>query len=836
MTLTDLLGRFDDVEETADGYLVHCPAHVDSHQSLRLTVSDAGKVLVRCRAGCPTTKVLESLGLTMKDLASMTPGDATPDRTATSVDVPAPAAEVAALAVKLDAYAATLATASVIGEQGDPGVDALDYASRRFGVTAEDARRLGLGYATDLGGGPRLVVPFRDREGVARGFQARALDPASSVRWLGPKSPEGASWAKIGFFPGLGGYDEILITEGPGDALTGAAAGFDTIGIRGAGLATNASALDALVSTADGRPVVIAGDGDVAGRRFAAELADALLGRGLSVKLLPMRPDKDLTDWRADDPERFHDDLLYHVAKAEVARSLTAALLAWDEDRYSLSDLGGARYLRDYIESLGSGVRYSEEAGFFLLDEGVWRKDERQAVRTHAQSVADLLRGLAMQASSEAKRDGASDSDVKRAARLNRYAAHAQTTRGLDAMIRELQAVQGVPASIEEFDQHGHFLAARNGVIDLRTGELRPHDPTLLITKRVDLVYEPDAQAPRWEQFLREIFPAHPTLPAYMQRLVGYGITGQTDEQCFAVLWGTGANGKSVLTDTLTGCFRELTVTTPFATFEDRGSGGIPNDVAALKGARLVMAAEGEQGRPMAESVLKRVTGRDMISARFMRKEFFEFRPTFLLMLATNFKPSFKGQDEGLWRRVKLIPFERYFLPEERDHRLGDALLAEAPGILAWAVRGAIAWYAGGLQDPDVIRSSTKEYRETSDALAGFLPGVFVFDADAGRVEGKILFEQYLQWADEENLPQRERWTRRTFFAALEERGLTKRRTNGGVAFENVRRARLADRHPEEVVTSESDRAADEPLALSPDKPPTAVAPALSGPDLDGFV
>jgi putative DNA primase/helicase len=831
MTLTELLGRFDDVENTPDGYLVPCAAHPDSHNSLRLTVSDAGKVLMRCRAGCPTPRVLEALDLTMKDLASMTPGDATPDHTATSVDVPAPAAEVAALAVRLDAYSLDL-----LPSQGEAPSPALEYARERFGISPADAARLGLGYATDLGGGPRLVVPFRDRDGVARGFQARALDADATVRWMGPKSPDGASWAKVGYFPGVGGYDEVLITEGPGDALTGAAAGFDTIGVRGAGLSSNASALDAIVATADGRPVVVAGDGDVAGRRFASELGDALMARGLVVKLLPMRPDKDLTDWRADDPGRFHDDLIYHVAKAEVARSLSAALLAWDEDRYSLTDLGGARYLRDHIESVGSGVRYSEEAGFFLLDEGVWRKDERQAVRTHAQAVADLVRGLAMQAAAEAKRDGASDEDKKRAARLNRYAAHAQTTRGLDAMLRELQAVQGVPASIEDFDQHGHYLAVRNGVIDLRTGELRPHDPGLLLTKRVDLDYDPTATAPRWEQFLREIFPAHAALPAYMQRLVGYGITGQTDEQCFAVLWGTGANGKSVLTDTLTGCFRELTVTTPFATFEDRGSGGIPNDVAALKGSRLVMAAEGEQGRPMAESVLKRVTGRDMISARFMRKEFFEFRPTFLLMLATNFKPSFKGQDEGLWRRVKLIPFERYFLPEERDHRLGDALLAEAPGILAWAVRGAIAWYAGGLQDPEVIRSSTKEYRETSDALAGFLPGVFIFDAAAGRVSGKDLFEQYLQWADEENLPQRERWTRRTFFSALEERGLTKRRVSGGVAFENVRRARISDRHPDEAMPAETERAAEEPLALSTDKPATTAAPAFSGPDLDGII
>jgi putative DNA primase/helicase len=833
LTLAELLARFDNVEETPDGWLVPCPAHDDAHNSLRLSISDAGKVLVRDRAGCPTPKVMEALGLTMRDLATMTPGDVHLAHTATSRDVPADPGAVAALAVQLDRYADALAA-----YDSPAGDRAVAYAHERFGVSFEDAKRLGLGYADDLGGGPRLVVPFRDKAGVARGFQARALSPESSIRWLGPKSPDGASWAKVGWFPGLGGYDEVLITEGPGDALTSSAAGFDTIGIRGAGLSANEAVVAAILELVGDRPVVVAGDGDAAGRRFTQTLAEALHGHGLDVKLLPMRDGKDLTDWRADDPARFHDDLLYHVAKAQRLQTRATLLgeLAWDEERYSLTDLGAARYLRDYVESIGSGVKYTEEAGFYLLEDGVWRQDTRQGIRTHAQAVADLVRKFAKTAAiatAGGEEEGVSERDKKRAGRLNRYAAHVQTSRGIDSMLRELQAVHGVPAAFEDFDKHPDLLAVRNGVVDLRTGELGPHDPSLLLTRRVDIDYDPDAKAPRWERFLDEVFPNHATLPAYMRRLTGYGITGRTTDQCFVVHYGTGANGKSVFTDTITEVFRELTVTTPFSTFEDRQSGGIPNDLAALKGARLVMAAEGEQGRPMAEAVLKRVTGRDLISARFMRKEFFEFRPTFLLSLATNFKPSFKGQDEGLWRRVKLVPWERYFADHERDGRLPEKLMAEAPGILAWAVRGAVEWYANGLDDPEVIQTQTREYRETSNALDGFLPGLYVKDSSGKSVQGDQLFAAFQEWADEGNYLDLKRWSRRTFYGALSERGLVQRRGTGGkTVFDGIRRERQTDRLPNH---DQPERADDATPATSVAVTPTDTS-GLSGADIGNLV
>jgi putative DNA primase/helicase len=343
-----------------------------------------------------------------------------------------------------------------------------------------------------------------------------------------------------------------------------------------------------------------------------------------------------------------------------------------------------------------------------------------------------------------------------------------------------------------KFDAAPDLLSFRNGTVELRTGKIRPHDKRDMMTYALDINFRADAKAPRWESFMGEIFPDMPEMVPYMQRMLGYGISGYTDEQCFCVLWGKGANGKSVLTDTLTAVFRTISTTTPFATFEDKASGGIPNDLAALRGSRLVMASEGESGRPMSEAVLKRVTGKDEIAARFLRQEFFTFRPTFLLMLATNHKPKFRGQDDGLWRRVKMIPFKRFFAPSERDHNLDRKLLAEAEGIAAWCVRGAVAWFAGGLQDPEMISEATDEYKATSDALSGFFPGVIVAD-DSARMDGSAAFNSYLEWCEAENLPAKEQWTRTAFYSAMEERGAVKRRGNKGMALVGIR---LADAGP----------------------------------------
>ncbi|MGW6313802.1 phage/plasmid primase, P4 family [Streptomyces sp. NPDC055099] len=815
MEFKDVLARFGDVSAEADGgYLALCPAHSDSRPSLRIWRGDDFKVRLTCRAGCKTDKVRIAARLNWNDLFNAT-GDGL------TVPKEKPALVGTALTAQLAMYV------DATNERfrfGDSEVDsqARLYVADRFGLDAETAAELmlgvdgdavrvpGLDYTDSEGRArnyrsrgfrqfPRLTVPLNDFAGVTRGLQGRDLSGHCPGRWLSLSNPEGLRWGQYGVFRGSGGYSVTIVSEGPGDGLTSVAVGYDAVCIRGASLAGSPDLLAELAAGLEGSQVIAAGDNDEAGQRFNRALADGLKPYGIEVYALSLPnlgPKTDLTKWREttgdDFPALMHNAVKSArpvVDRAVAEASQRKATLAKRTGAVSVSDDQGrdaAAILADLVRTYGESdamnahalvawsdgrIKYAPGLGFHTWNGVTWERSEHKVRQEiHRMGAALVLAGNAQEAR-----------------------GFTMTTR-IDALMTELRSVPSVYVNAEEFDAAPHLLSFRNGVVDLRTGELRDHDKNDMLTVSLPVEYDPEATCPRWEQFLSEIFPGNADLVGYMQRITGYGITGNTSEQCFCVFWGKGANGKSVFTDTLTSVFGNITKTTPFATFEDKGSGGIPNDIAALRGSRLVMASEGESGKPMSEAVLKRVTGKDKVTARFLRQEFFTFSPTFLIMLATNHKPRFKGQDEGLWRRVKLVPFTRYFAPHERDYDLDKKLLAEAPGIVAWAVRGAVEWYASGLRDPESITSATRDYRATSDALAGFysedpsVPAVLV-KSEGSVMLGGDAFNHYLDWCEAENLPSKERWTRRAFFSAMEERGVSRKRVAKGNALVGVRMA-----------------------------------------------
>ncbi|MFE9026210.1 phage/plasmid primase, P4 family [Streptomyces iakyrus] len=816
MLFTDVLARFENLSPMDDGgYIAKCPAHDDSRPSLRIWRGDDFKVRLKCRAGCETDSVRKAARLNWNDLFNAA-GDGL------TVPKEKPVLVGTALTAQLAMYVDATNERFRLGES-EVDVQARRYAADRFGLDAETAAELMLGVDgdavrvpgldyTDSDGRernyrsrsfrqfPRLTVPLNDFAGVTRGLQGRDISGHCPGRWLSLTNPERQRWGQYGVFRGSGGYGVIVVSEGPGDGLTSVAVGYDALAIRGAALAASPELLAELAAGLKGYQVIAAGDNDEAGQRFNRALAEGLKPHGIDVYVLPipnLGPKTDVTKWREHNPAEFapafHAAVKHArpvIARREAEAEQRKAVVAERTGAVTVSDDQGrdaAEILADLVRTYGESdamnahalvawsdgrIKYAPGLGFHTWNGVTWERSEHKVRQEiHRMGAALVLAGQTQEAR-----------------------GFTMTTR-IDALMTELRSVPSVYVNADEFDAAPHLLSFRNGVVDLRTGELRPHDKEDMLTVSLPVEYDPAALCPRWEQFLTEIFPGNADLVSYMQRLTGYGITGSTSEQCFCVMWGKGANGKSVFTDTLTSVFGNITKTTPFATFEDKGSGGIPNDIAALRGARLVMASEGESGKPMSEAVLKRVTGKDKVTARFLRQEFFTFSPTFLIMLATNHKPRFKGADEGLWRRVKLVPFTRYFAPHERDYDLDRKLLAEAAGIVAWAVRGAVEWYANGLGDPDSITSATRDYRATSDALAGFYsedptaPAVLVKGDASNVMIGGDAFNHYLEWCEAENLPQKERWTRRAFFAAMEERGVTRKRVAAGNALVGVKLA-----------------------------------------------
>ncbi|MBZ4319550.1 phage/plasmid primase, P4 family [Streptomyces huiliensis] len=797
MLFADLLARFGDIEDQADGGLIaRCPAHDDGRPSLRIWRGDDHKVRLTCRAGCATEDVIRAAGLRWSDLFDVEgPGPIVPAGRPELVGT----GPVAALAAYIDR------TSLALGDYGDDQADAARrYLSDRFGLdlaTAADLR-VGVDDGHQGDGFPylsrlyrahtRLTVPLVGWDGVARGLQGRDLSGQCPARWVSLANPAGGRWATYGVLRGAGGYGTVLITEGPSDGLTGVACGYDVVFVRGASLAGTPGLVAELAEGLRGRHVVIVGDADPAGDGFTARLAAGLAEHGITAHRLELPVSTgDLTDWRESTPADFAPALHRAVKAArpiqtgtdgaDAARDAELAVRTGAETVTRDQGAEAADILSKLVGQLGESdamnahaltawcggrIRYATGLGFYTWDGSVWvRSDMRVRQEIHRMGAALVLAGQTQ------------------AAR-----GFTMTSR-IDALMTELKSVPNVSIRASDFDSRPDLLNFRNGTVNLRTGHLRPHDQADLLTYRLDIDYRPETQCPRWTSFLDEIFPDMPEVPPYVQRLVGYGVTGHTSEQAFSVLWGKGANGKSVFVDTLTTVFRAIATITPFATFEERKSGGIPNDLASLRGARLVMASEGEAGKPMAESVLKQVTGKDVITARFLRQEFFEFKPSFLLLLATNHRPKFRSQDEGLWRRVKLLPFTRYFAPHERDPDLDQTLRAEAEGIAAWAVRGAVEWHARGLQDPPLITGASREYRETSDPLAGFLPGVLERADETSVMNGNDAFNSYLEWCEAENLPTRERWTRRAFYDAMEERGAVRKTTRRGIALVGLRLA-----------------------------------------------
>jgi putative DNA primase/helicase len=456
------------------------------------------------------------------------------------------------------------------------------------------------------------------------------------------------------------------------------------------------------------------------------------------------------------------------------------------DEREDYSDIGtlDAEDVRDTLTEAGAAERFARLHGgqvrydhhqqrWLLWDLHRWQPDANAGVIR-----LTLLFARAWQ------RDALDYQDRTRRHEAVKFAMRLERRDGLTNLLALARALRPIADSGRDWDVDRWLLGVPNGVVDLRTGMIRHGDPTDRITMNTAVDYQPAAACPRWERFIAEVFNNDIDLIAFMHRAIGYSLCGDTSEQCLFLLYGTGSNGKGTLTNTLKRILGDYAWNMPFATIEMRDRCAIPNDLAALVNRRFVTASETNDGTRLNELRVKTLTGCDPLTARFLHGEFFTFEPIAKFWLSVNHKPIVRDDSFGFWRRLRLIPFMKAF---PVNATLAAELDSEAEGILAWAIRGCLAWQQQGLDPPAVVRQATAEYETDSDPLGGFLEEACERDT-ASEVHAKELYEDYRRWADAHNLGDRERLTATMFGRKMGERFEKLRDRTEGVIYCGIAR------------------------------------------------
>lgn len=391
----------------------------------------------------------------------------------------------------------------------------------------------------------------------------------------------------------------------------------------------------------------------------------------------------------------------------------------------------------------GNGIRFAQrmreavrfcagEQRWYLWDGLRWKLDTlNRALLLTEEVVKDLYVEAARL--NEVERD-----------RVEAWARVSQSIGRREAMLRTGAAQPGIAIEPNDLDRDPWLLVVHNGTLDLRTGTLRPSDPRDLCTRLAEVDFDRGARAPLWEKHIEFVTGADVQLTDWLRRAVGYTLTGLTSEQQLFFLWGTGANGKSTFLDVVAQLLGS------YASAGDEslltGSGGHPTQLADLRGTRLVICDETDRDRKLAEQRIKMMTGKQ-IKARFMRQDFFTYAPRFKIWISGNHKPEVRGSDEGIWRRLKLVPFTRTLTPDRKILDYEEVLKQELPGILNWALDGLADWLQlGGLGEPEAVRTATREYRDEEDSIGLWLAERAELGARDAAVDNGRLYESYRWW------------------------------------------------------------------------------------------
>lgn len=425
-------------------------------------------------------------------------------------------------------------------------------------------------------------------------------------------------------------------------------------------------------------------------------------------------------------------NIIYNPATGEVK----------NQKVYDLDDTGNA--LR-FVDRFGSNIRYNVSNKYWVIWDGkTWVEDIRQVVK----SYADIL-------INEMKEDLISEQDSKTANEIFKNIKRLSSSSGKEAMLKEAQHIGDIPVTNNDFDINKMLLNCENGVVDLASGKLLPHDRKYMISKNTHTNVDLNGKCDKWIDCLRAIFKGSEEMIYFIKKAVGYSLTGSTKEQCFFQCHGNGSNGKSVFFNTIYNVFGDYVLNCQVESIVAKNSigSGASSDIARMKGARFVRTNEPTEGMRFNEGLVKQLTGGDVVTARFLYGKDFEFRPEFKLWIACNYKLVVRGTDKGIWRRMRLIPFEACFEGTNDNKNLEEELKTMYPQILGWAIQGCLEWQKEGLPVPREVEIATNEYRTEMDVVEQFCNEKINIKEGCFREKCSDVFKEYSKWAIEGKEP-----------------------------------------------------------------------------------
>lgn len=415
-----------------------------------------------------------------------------------------------------------------------------------------------------------------------------------------------------------------------------------------------------------------------------------------------------------------------------------------DEEKmraYTFDDMGNAER---FVDLFGENVRYCyTEKKWYFYNSMKWSVDNIGVILRMADKCVEAMKAeakLYLQADEESGGDMAKN--------FEKHMKSSRSNKSKKAMLNEIE--HHLPILPIQMDRYKMALNTPSGIINLKNGDVKAHNPEYYFTKITSVDCAEAADCPRWLAFLDDIFAGDKDLIRYIQKAVGYSLTGSTAEQCAFFLYGTGRNGKSTFIDVIRDVFGDYAANIQPETImvKSSQSNAINSDIARLKGARLVTSIEPNEGVRLNEGLLKQLTGDDTVTARKLYSEEFEFKPEFKLWMATNHKPIIRGTDTGIWRRIHMIPFDVQIPEDKVDKNLTHKLKAEMTGIFKWCIDGCLMWQREGLQMPAAVLKSVREYRREMDVISAFIEDKCTLE---GTVQASMLYAAYVSWADSNN-------------------------------------------------------------------------------------